>query len=104
MIEVCVKIPKSLNDILSETGTALYVEALKEVAGRRLGHTEKRLNELRQKSSVFERKYGKNWQQFQKEMPDTPEAHEDWIEWTWLNEVITQLSGKIDKFRFIAER
>ncbi len=104
MIEVCVKIPKDLNDIISEAGTGLYVEALKEVAGRRLGYTENRINEFRHKASVFERKYGKSFHQFQKNMPDTPEAHDDWIEWTWLNKVIAELAGKIDKFRFIAGR
>ena len=28
MIELCVKIPKDLNDILSQTGAAFYVDAL----------------------------------------------------------------------------
>ncbi|MEE4356648.1 MAG: hypothetical protein V2I97_09265 [Desulfococcaceae bacterium] len=102
MIDVCVKIPKELNDIIGDTNSTLFVEALKEVAGKRIGHAEKRLDEFREKASVFEIKYGKSRQEFLQDMPDTPEAHDDWMEWTWLNKVITELSGKIDKFRLVA--
>ncbi|MGE0084417.1 MAG: hypothetical protein AB7S75_08345 [Desulfococcaceae bacterium] len=56
MIEVCVKIPKDLNDIISETGAGLYVEALKEVAGRHPGHTE---NQIRYSTCMNPDKKGK---------------------------------------------
>ena len=57
MIEVTVKVPEHISDIVSETGQALYLEALNEVAGKRLSHTRKHLEEMMNKIAGYELKH-----------------------------------------------
>ncbi len=60
---------KSIEDI-SET---IYVEALKEVA-------KKRLKEIKKKITNFEKKYGKSYQEFSTSFSDTIKEHDDRVE------------------------
>ena len=41
MIEVSIKVPKDIGEIVSETSQAIYIEALKEVVGKRLSQIRK---------------------------------------------------------------
>ncbi len=101
MIEVTVKVPREIGELISETGEAIYAEALREVAGKRLSHTQRRLDELRQRVSEYESKYGSSYKEFSRNVPDTAEGHEDWIEWSYLDKVSSALSEKIEKMRII---
>jgi len=101
MIEVTVKVPREIGELISETGEAIYTEALREVAGKRLSHTQRRLDELRQRVSEYESKYGSSYQEFSRNVPDTAEGHEDWAEWSYLDKVSSALSEKIGKMRII---
>jgi len=104
MIEVTVKVPEHISDIVSETGHALYVEALNEVAGKRLSHTRKRLDNLKKKIAGYELRHGKTYKEFSQLVPDTAEAHEDWAEWSYLNAVSEKLADKIEKLEMITGR
>jgi len=101
MIEVTVKVPEEIGEMVSETGEALYVEALKEVAGKRLLYSQKRLDEMKKQMLVYESGYGKSYQEFSRNVPDTPEGHDDWIEWAYLNKVSAKVSKKIEKLRIL---
>jgi len=101
MIEVSIKVPKEIGEIVSEISEAIYVEALKEVAGKRLSQNRKRLDDLRRRSAVYESKYGSSYQEFSRNVPDTVEGHDDWIEWSYLDRVSSELSKKIEKLGII---
>ncbi len=45
--------------------------------------------------------YGKSYQEFSRNVPDTAEGHDDWIEWSYLDKVSAEVSKKIEKLRII---
>lgn len=104
MIEVTVKVPGEIGELVSDTGETIYAEALREVAGKRLSHTQKRLDELMRRASEYEAKYGSSYQEFSRNVPDTAEGHDDWAEWSYLDRVSSALSEKIEKMRMITGR
>ena len=92
MVEITVKVPKDIKDIIAETSEAIYVEALKEVAIKRMSHIQRQLEELRGKIRFYESKYGKSYKKFVQDVPDTLEGHDDWIEWIYLTRAAEELS------------
>ncbi len=101
MIEITVKVPKDLKDIVSSTGETLYVEALNQVAFKRISYLQKQIEELKEKTKIYERKYQKSYEEFLCDVPDTVEGHDDWIEWSYLVKVTNELSKKIDRLRLL---
>jgi uncharacterized protein YecE (DUF72 family) len=101
MAEVTIKIPEDIKDIIEETSETIYVEALKEVARKRMAYTQKRLKDLRKKIAAYETKYGKSYEEFSQSVPDTVKGHDDWIEWSYLVKVADELTNKIEKFKIL---
>lgn len=101
MVEVTVRVPEDIKDIISETSETIYVEALKEVARKRTSNIQRRLKELRRKNSAYERKYGKSYAEFSQNIPDTMKAHDDWIEWSYLVKVTDELAYKVEKLQLL---
>jgi len=101
MVEITVKVPKDIKDIIAETSETIYVEALKEVAVKRMSHTQQQLEELRGKIRFYENKHGKSYKEFVRHVPDTLEGHDDWIEWTYLTKAAEELSTKIQKLHLL---
>ncbi len=104
MVEITINIPKDISDILGETSQALYVEAIKEVAAKRLTNVHKRLSDLKDEMSEYESKYSISYEDFIGNVPDTVEGHDDWIDWTYLVNVSTELSKKITKLQLLLDR
>ncbi len=102
MVEITVKVPKDIKDIIAETSETIYVEALKEVAVKRMSHTQRQLEELKEKIRFYENKYGKSYKEFVPDVPDSMEGHDDWIEWTYLIRAAEALSTKIQKLHLLA--
>ena len=98
MVEITIKVPKDIKDVINETSEAIYVEALKEVAFKRMTYTQQQLNELKTKIHFYENKYGTSYEKFLKNVPNTMEGHDDWIDWTYLTKTADELSNKIQKF------
>lgn len=101
MVEVTVRVPEDIKDIISETSETIYVEALKEVARKRTSNIQRRLKELRRKNSAYERKYGKSYAEFSQNIPDTMKAHDDWIEWSYLVKITDELAYKVEKLQLL---
>lgn len=102
MTDVIVKVPQEIKDIIGDdTSETIYVETLKEVARKKISHTQKQLKELKRKISVYERKYGRSYEEFLQNIPDTLKGHEDWIEWSYLVNVAHELSAKLEKLRLL---
>jgi len=101
MADVTIKIPEDIKEIISETSETIYVEALKDIARKRITYTQKRLNELKKRIAAYETKYGKSYEDFSQKVPDTRKAHDDWIEWSYLVKVADQLTSKIDKLKLL---
>jgi len=101
MAEITIDVPKDIKEIVAETGKAIYVEALKEVAGRRIAYIQRQLEDLREKMCFYELKYSNTYEELLESIPDTVEGHDDWIEWTYLAKTSDALSGKINRFRII---
>ncbi|NUO09126.1 MAG: hypothetical protein HUU08_10675 [Candidatus Brocadia sp.] len=101
MAEVTVKVPKEIKDLIADTSETIYIEALKEVARKKISSTQKRLKELRKKIAIYETKYGKSYEEFSKKVPKTVKGHDDWIEWSYLVKITTELANKIEKLRLL---
>ena len=101
MVEVTVRVPEDIKDIISETSETIYVEALKEVARKRMSSIQRRLKQLRRKNSAYEKKYGKSYAEFSQNIPDTMKAHDDWIEWSYLVKVTDELAYKVEKLQLL---
>ena len=102
MAEVTIKIPEAIKDIIEGMSETIYVEALKEVASKRISHSQRRLKELRRKIAIYEEKYGKPYGEFSQSVTDTMEGHDDWIEWAYLMKVSEELSDRIEKFKLLS--
>jgi|SRR3989304_8272894 len=101
MAEVTIKIPKDIKDLIADTSETIYVEAIKEVARKKMSQTQKRIKELRKKIASYETKYSKSYEEFSKKVPGTVKGHDDWIEWSYMVKVATELNRKIDKLRIL---
>ena len=101
MLEVTIEVPKDINDLVGEAGKAIYIEALKEVAFKRMSYSKRELEDLKEKIASFERKYNVSYEGFVTDVPDTVRGHDDWIEWTYLIKVADELSHKISKLCFL---
>ena len=101
MVEVTVRVPEDIKDIIAETSETIYVEALKEVARKRTSNIQRRLKELRIKNAAYEKKYGKSYAEFSQNVPDTLKAHDDWIEWSYLVKVADELAYKVEKLKLL---
>jgi hypothetical protein len=97
MIEITLKIPKDIKEIISSTGETIFVEALNEVAFKRISYLQKQIKECKKKINCYEDKYKKAYSEFCENVPYSFEGHDDWIEWTYLVNVIDELSKKIEK-------
>ncbi len=97
MSEVVIKIPDDMAKIGEDISDTIYIEALKEVAKKRLPYKKKQLNNLRRKIKTYDVKYGKSYEEFSQNFPDTTKAHEDWIEWTYLIKLADELENRIKK-------
>ena len=104
MAEVTIKIPEAIKNIIEGMSETIYVEALKEVALKRMSYSEKRFKELREKIASYEAKYGKSYGEFSQDVPDTMRGHDDWIEWSYLEKVSEELSDKIEKFKLLLSK
>jgi hypothetical protein len=94
MIEVKLKVPEKIAEIIPEISYAIYAEALKKAVRQRLIHFKKRIEEIKTQIAVYEAKYGKSYDEFSAYVPDTLEGHDDWAEWSYLHNVYGELSGK----------
>jgi len=92
MIEITVKIPKDIKEIISSSGETIFVEALNEVAFKRISYLQKQIKECKDKINYYEDKYNIDYSEFCENVPDSVEGHDDWIEWTYLVKVIDELS------------
>ena len=101
MAEITIDVPMAIKELVAETGKAIYVEALKEVAAKRIAYTQQQLEDLKEKMRFYELKYSKTYEAFLESIPDTVEGHDDWIEWTYLAKTLDALSHKINKLRII---
>ena len=101
MAEVTIRIPEAIKEIIEGMSETIYVEALKEVAQKRISNSQNRLMKLRGKIAVYETNYGKSFKEFSQSVPDSMKGHEDWIEWSYLVKVSEELSNKIEKYKLL---
>ncbi len=101
MVEITVKIPEDLKDITAGTDETIYVEALKEVARKRMADSQKRIRELKEKIAIYENTYGKSFEEFSRVVPDTFKGHDDWIDWSYLVHVVNELENKAEKLKIL---
>lgn len=101
MAEVTIKIPEDIKEIIGEVNSTIYVEALKEIAHKRMSVALKRLKELKKKIAIYETKYGKTYKEFSQNVPDNMKGHNDWIEWSYLVKVECELSQRIEKLKLL---
>ena len=101
MTEITIKIPEDVKNLIEEIDEPLYMEAIKDVAKMKLVKKKKELGDLKKKMAKFESHYGFDFSTFSKKLPDTMKAHDDWIEWSYLNKAIAEKQKKIEKLEMV---
>lgn len=101
MADITIKIPEDIRDFVTGTKDTIYVEAIKEVARKKILHAQRRLKEMKRKISAYETKYGKSYEEFSQTVPDTFNGHDDWIDWMYLVNTASELEHKIAKIRLL---
>ncbi len=101
MAEVTIRIPDDFIELVAEAGETIYVEAIKDVARRRIGTARRRLKEMSRRILAYETKYGKSYNEFSESVSDTLKGHNDWIDWTYLVHSSRDLEKKIEKVRLL---
>ena len=101
MIEVTVKVPEGIKDIISDISETIYVEALKEVVRKRMSYTQRHLKDLKKKIAAYEAQYGKSYEEFSQNVSDTIKGHDDWVDWSYLVKVADEIASKIEKFKLL---
>lgn len=99
---ISVQVPQEFGNLFAESGQTLYVEAMKDVVVRRLTSIETRVNELRTKIAAYEAKYRVAYADFAQQMPDSREAHDDWMEWSYLVKITQKLHQRLENLRLLA--
>jgi len=102
VVEVTIKIPEALKDIIEGMSDTIYVETLIEVAAKRMSNSERRLKEMINRIDAYEAKYGKSYEEFSKNFADTMNGHDDWIEWSYFVKVSEELSRNIEKLKLLS--
>ena len=101
MIEVTVKVPEGIKDIISDISETIYVEALIEVVRKRMSSTQRRLKGLKKKIAAYEAKHGRSYEDFSQNVSDTIKGHDDWVDWSYLVKVADEIASKIEKFKLL---
>jgi hypothetical protein len=94
MTEITIKIPDDVKTLIEEIDEPLFIEAIKDVAKAKLAEKQKELKDLKKKRARFETRYDADLATFSQTMPDNMKSHDDWIEWTLLNRIITEKQKK----------
>lgn len=100
-MEITIKVPDDLKNLIEEIDEPLYMEAIKDVAKIKLAKKQRELRDLKRKMGRFESHYAADFHTFSKELPDTMKSHDDWIEWSYLNKTIAEKQKKIEKLEMI---
>lgn len=95
MTEVTLKVPQEMSKMIAETSQTFYLEAIKEVVAKRLAAKRQRFLDLQKEIQRYEGKYRLSYQEFAAQLPDTIEAHDDWIEWSYLIRLSQKLGRTI---------
>ena len=95
--EITLKVPKEMSELMAETSQTLYFEAIKEVVAKRLADTQKRLQRIQENMRQYEIKYHLPYEAFSEHVPDTMEAHDDWIAWAYLVKAANELAHKEER-------
>jgi len=77
----------------------LLRSSLVEAIRRRLAEAERELREVEARLEELRRRHGMDLEEFEKAMGDGFEAHEAWIEWSFLHEAKKSLEEEIDELR-----
>ncbi len=97
MTEITIKIPQDIKNIIDNIDDHIYLEAIKEISRRKISEKRKELKLLLRKVKRYELKYSSNYETFCKNIPDKKTAHDDWIEWSYLSNVVKEKQQTIEK-------
>ena len=97
MTEITIKVPDDIKELVGEIDEPIYIEAIKTVAKKKLDKRKKRLKELQKEKEKFVSKYSSNYNSFSKKVPDNKKAHDDWIEWTYIETTIKEIQSSVEK-------
>lgn len=101
MTEITLKIPGEIKKLVDDLQEPIYIEAIREVASKKLAEKRKKLIDFQKKIKKFEDKYSTFYDEFCKNVPADRIGHEDWIEWTYLVEVQAELHSSIQKLEML---
>jgi hypothetical protein len=101
MTEITIKVPNAIRELIKDIDEPIYLEAVKVIARKKLQSRRKQIKELELKNKQFEKKYSLNFDVFSTNLPDSKEAHDDWIEWTYIISTFNEMQKSMQKLEQI---
>jgi hypothetical protein len=98
MTEATIKIPGNI-DIKKVSDEIIY-KAFAIAVEKRRKEIRNELKRVEAKIRRFEKKYKMTFTEYEKEMGDTVQAHDDWIDWSFLEEVRKDLNKEFENFQY----
>lgn len=98
MTEATIKIPGNI-DIKKVSDEIIY-KAFAIAVEKRRKEIRNELKRVEVKIRRFEKKYKMAFSEYEKTMGDTVQAHDDWIDWSFLEEVRKELNKEFENFQY----
>ena len=105
MQTITVKVPNIIADIYKSEQEEILESAVRHLIFSRLDEKRRKFNIANKKIAAFESQYGMKYKEFVDTFPDDASIsqHEDWVEWSYFQEVRDRLDTLIKKLEQIGE-
>jgi len=96
MIETTIRVPGNI--AIRKISDEIVYRAFSIAVEKKKKEIRRELNRLDSKIKRFEKKYKMNFDKFERAMGDSFQEHNDWIDWSFLEESRKQLLEEIGNF------
>jgi len=106
MTKIELVVPDRLSKIDPELRERLLAGAIREVASVQLKEKEEELEEAWKNILKFKETYQKDFEDFEKQLPKDAnhKLHEDFVEWSFWNDVYKKSQHLVEDLRFVLGR
>lgn len=105
MKKIEIEIPEFFSTIDPKLRDELLARTLRKVAVENLKEKRKELKEIKKHLNLYEKKYKLKFEDFGVSFPEDSnhETHEDWVEWSFWNELGSKVESLIKELNFILQ-
>jgi hypothetical protein len=102
MKKIEIKVPNSFSKIDPKLRDELLARTLRKVAAQNLKEKRRELKTIKKHLSLYRKKYNCEFKDFEANLSKNAshEIHEDWVEWSFWNELNSKVESLIKELEF----